>query len=101
MWSLRRGVLRQLGCVKHWARLYPQRRVRWIHVGDGSEMESLRRQAAEDVPANLDVELCGALPNSGVRGHTGRTSCGLCGDDEPFRGRQANSLVRALSYGCL
>ncbi len=97
--ELEKGVLRQLGCVKHWARLYPQRRVRWIHVGDGSEMESLRRQAAEDVPANLDVELCGALPNSGVRAILGGRHVDFVVMMSRSEGGRPIALCEALSYG--
>lgn len=45
----------------------PGTQVRWIHVGDGPLMDALRRKVDESGPANLTVELRGALPNADVQ----------------------------------
>lgn len=52
-------------CICHWASAHPERRLRWMHVGDGPLMDSLRREAAK-APSNLTIELAGALPNAEV-----------------------------------
>ncbi|MDE6178390.1 MAG: glycosyltransferase [Duncaniella sp.] len=52
-------------CLVYWAGLDPARRVRWIHVGDGPDMERVRRCVAS-APENLEVELLGSLPNAEV-----------------------------------
>ena len=68
-------------------------------MGVGSVMESLRRQAAEDVPANLDVELCGALPNSGVRAILGGRHVDFVVMMSRSEGGRPIALCEALSYG--
>ncbi len=45
----------------------PTMRIRWIHVGDGSQMPMLRERIASGVPENLEVELRGAMSNSEVQ----------------------------------
>lgn len=40
--------------------------VRWIHVGDGSELDGLK-QMCLSLPSNLTVEFCGSLDNADVR----------------------------------
>ncbi|MDE5959397.1 MAG: glycosyltransferase, partial [Muribaculaceae bacterium] len=52
-------------CLCHWAGTHPSRQVSWIHVGDGPLTDTLRREAAK-APANLTIELPGALPNAEV-----------------------------------
>ncbi|MDE5727749.1 MAG: glycosyltransferase, partial [Duncaniella sp.] len=52
-------------CLVYWAGLDSARRVRWIHVGDGPDMERVRRCVAS-APENLEVELLGSLPNAEV-----------------------------------
>lgn len=52
-------------CLCHWAGTHPSRQVSWIHVGDGPLTDTLRREAAK-APANLTIELTGALPNAEV-----------------------------------
>jgi len=39
--------------------------IRWIHFGDGSEMEKLR-QKIEKLPKNIQVELRGRIPNEAI-----------------------------------
>ncbi len=35
--------------------------VKWLHIGDGNQMEDLKKQVAE-LPDNVDIELTGSLP---------------------------------------
>lgn len=63
-----KGVIRNLAFTAAVARRYPDRTIRWIHVGDGPEMENLRSQcdrARAELP-NLTIEFPGTLPNSEV-----------------------------------
>lgn len=63
-----KGIMRNLAFAAAVARRYPDRTIRWIHVGDGPEMTNLRSQCDRERTAlpNLTVDLRGALPNSGV-----------------------------------
>lgn len=63
-----KAVSRNLEFVAAVARRCPAKKIRWIHVGDGSEMEVLRVRCREVLSAtgNLTVELRGALPNREV-----------------------------------
>lgn len=47
------------------AEAFPFSNVRWIHVGDGPLMNRLRAMASktDSLPANLTIELRGAMPN--------------------------------------
>lgn len=58
--------------VKHVARLMPERRVEWLHVGDGGCMPEISRMISGEMPENLSVTLAGALPNEVVH-HLYRT----------------------------
>lgn len=50
------------------ASAFPYRTIRWIHVGDGSRMSSLKKLMAktDTLPSNLKIVLKGALPNEQV-----------------------------------
>gem|GEM_PF-759325 len=52
-------------CLIYWAKLHPGKKVRWIHAGDGPDMERLR-DTLDSVPSNLEVELLGRLSNEEV-----------------------------------
>lgn len=45
----------------------PNTAVRWIHVGDGSDMSSLKSLVGDKIPVNLEVNFIGELPNSAVQ----------------------------------
>lgn len=60
-------VDRCFGLVKAIATAYPFRKIKWLHVGDGSLMATLRKSIAEtDLPANLEIDLRGAMDNKSV-----------------------------------
>lgn len=61
-----KNVERNLEFMTALAKARPGTRINWIHVGDGDRMASLRNAASGDIPANLHVDLRGALTNSEV-----------------------------------
>ena len=65
--SPEKRVLLNLDFVKSLALMYPDKRIEWIHVGDGPLMNELRdRCSADRLPANLKIDLKGSLPNAEI-----------------------------------
>lgn len=65
--SPEKGVRRNLDFVIKYSQIHPEQSVKWIHVGDGPEMHILKAESKSDsVPANLTIELRGAMPNDDV-----------------------------------
>lgn len=52
-----------LECALALAQARPDLSVKWVHVGNGPEMEQLRRDCAGP-PANLTIELRGSMPHT-------------------------------------
>lgn len=65
--SVEKRVALNFRLIKALAVARPSTRVRWIHVGDGPLMPELAAIVSRDCPANLSVELKGALANSDVQ----------------------------------
>ena len=63
--SPEKGVKEQFELIREYARNNCDKRIRYVHIGDGILMDQLRSMATE-VPENLSVELKGALHNSEV-----------------------------------
>lgn len=60
-------MLKNLDFVKNLASARKDIAVKWIHVGDGPQMEELRRQSTTgSLPSNLKIELLGNLPNDEI-----------------------------------
>lgn len=92
-----KGVMRNLAFAAAVARRYPDRTIRWIHVGDGPEMKNLRSRCDRERTAlpNLTVDLRGALPNSRVHDlYRSEKSTGSCCSAIPrgFRYRYAKGF---------
>lgn len=65
--SPEKRVLKNLDFVKNLASARKDIAVKWIHVGDGPQMEELRRQSStSSSPSNLKIELLGNLPNDEI-----------------------------------
>jgi len=61
-----KGVDRQLLFLKEWAARNPELRIIWICIGDGADRKKIEAESAS-LPANMQAEMLGALPNSKVR----------------------------------
>lgn len=96
--SPEKGVVRQLRCVKQWAAESPSRRIRWIHVGDGPQMERLRREAMH-LPGNLTVEMPGALSNAEVHAMLSRPDITMLVMMSRSEGGRPIAISEAMSHG--
>lgn len=65
--SPEKRVLLNLDFVKTLAATHPGKRIEWIHVGDGLQMNELRSRCSDKhLPENLKIELKGSLPNEKI-----------------------------------
>lgn len=65
--SPEKGVLRNLDFVITFSKFHSNLAIKWIHVGDGPEMDTLRNSCEKStLPQNLTVDLRGAMPNDAV-----------------------------------
>lgn len=63
--SPEKGVTEQFELIREFARNNPDKRIVYVHIGDGVLMPKLRAMASE-APENLSVELKGSLHNAEV-----------------------------------
>ena len=63
--SPEKGVIRQFEFVSMLALRHPKKQIRYVHIGDGSLMNEIRLISSK-APANLNIEIKGALHNSQV-----------------------------------
>ncbi len=65
--SPEKGVTRNLEFVIQYAKVHKDKTVKWIHIGDGPEMNTLSQSCGKEaIPVNLEIELRGSLHNSAV-----------------------------------
>ena len=50
----------------NFARLHPELSLRWIHIGDGEELDSVKELCSRECPGNLAIEFLGRRSNEEV-----------------------------------
>lgn len=64
--SPEKRVLYLCKVIKEYAARHPELIIRWLHIGDGPDMEKLKRETKKS-PKNLKIELTGRIENKEVR----------------------------------
>jgi colanic acid/amylovoran biosynthesis glycosyltransferase len=81
----------------YFAEMYPDQKIKWIHVGEGPEWLELKKAAVE-VPSNLVIEFTGNLSNEDLHVFYQKNSVDLFVNASTKEGTPV-SIIEAISYG--
>jgi len=85
--------------IRALALCFPTTQFRWIHVGDGDQMQSLRHITQTTQPSNLSIELTGAVNNTKVHHIYQSVNIDWAMLLSTMEGGNPITLSEALSYG--